>query len=122
MHSASSWKKPARKARMGSDFMDCKEFLKPTKAKLLLAAALFMLFVPFMAYDNGTRCIRAPCHSSDTGSMAAWLLHSQLIFPPYIHSLNLPLSLLGILICYPIGCALAPYLEKKLAKAKKKGK
>jgi len=49
------------------------EFLKPSRKKFAIAAALFILFVPFINYWNGIMCIRAPCPSDSTGSLLAFL-------------------------------------------------
>jgi hypothetical protein len=40
------------------------EFLRPSPRKIALFAAVSLAFIPFMEYDNGIRCIRAPCPSS----------------------------------------------------------
>ena len=94
---------------------DWKSFLKPSWQKVAIAAALIILFVPFINYDNGIRCIRAPCPSSNIGSVVSWLLfgpraHSQ---PALIYSIDLLIAFAGIVICYALACALL---------ARKKGK
>lgn len=106
-------------------------FLLPTKAKLLLAALLFFIFVPFITYDNGIRCFKAPCPASDTGSLFSWLVprnwsnYTFMLFgqrqsipmPVHIYSLDLPLALVGIPLSYFASC-LPVFLFQKFNKKK----
>ena len=52
--------------------MDWKEFFKPTIGKIVLFLILLIVFVPFISFDNGMRCITAPCPSVTTGSLLMW--------------------------------------------------
>ena len=106
--------------------MGWQDFLKPTKAKLLLAALLFFLFVPFIIYDNGIRCFMAPCPASDAGSAFSWLFprnwsnYTFMLFgqrqsfpmPPHVYSLDLPLALIGIALSCLASCLLLFLLSK----------
>ncbi|MCX6771699.1 MAG: hypothetical protein NTX79_06605 [Candidatus Micrarchaeota archaeon] len=94
---------------------DWKEFLTPSWKKAAVAALLFILFVPFINYWNGIMCIRAPCPSSSAGSMLLFALSG----PRHIYSLDLPIALAGIAVCYAIACALVSFLAKRRGKAVK---
>lgn len=86
--------------------MDWKEFFKPTISKIIVFVMIFLFFVPFIDYDNGIRCIKAPCHSSDTGSVLMYLLFS---YKPNmtIFSFSYICLIAGMIISYLISCAIA---------------
>jgi len=82
---------------------DMKGILKPSRNKYAAAALLFILFVPFLTYDNGTRCIRAPCPSSDSGSLFAFAMFS----PTHVlYQADLLLAAAGLVASYLAACAL----------------
>lgn len=88
--------------------MDWKSFLKPTKSKLGLAAVLFLLFVPFINYDNGIRCIRAPCPADTTGSVVMYSLQvaAENWRSVHIYHYELGLLAIGTIAAYLASCLL----------------
>ena len=101
--------------------MNWKEILKPSREMIAIGAILFILFVPFIVYDNGIRCFRAPCPSSGMGSVLSWSMLSALhMIPGFIFSFDISIAVIGAIICYSLGCAFAPLLEQKRAKQKSK--
>ena len=115
--------------------MDLKKILSPSLNRLAPAALLFFLFVPFMTYDNGIRCFRAPCPASDTGTMLSWLFlqhwpnYTFMLFdqrqslpsPSHIYSLDLPMLLIGFAVCYAIACALVFAFQRFSSRKKGEG-
>lgn len=90
--------------------MNWNEFLAPSWQKAAVAALLFALFVPFITYWNGIMCIRAPCPSDAAGS----LLIFALLAPTHtVYSLNLPIALVGAIVCYALACALLGWKKGK---------
>ncbi|MFH0889606.1 MAG: hypothetical protein V1836_00490 [Candidatus Aenigmatarchaeota archaeon] len=57
--------------------MKWSKLLKLTIGKIAAVIVVAFLFVPFIEYDNGTRCIRAPCPSSNVGSVAMFIMSPQ---------------------------------------------
>jgi len=51
--------------------MNSKKFIK----FLILTLILFIIFVPFINYDNGLRCITIPCNSDTTSSILLWAVY-----------------------------------------------
>ncbi|MBU0471791.1 MAG: hypothetical protein KKF89_06170, partial [Nanoarchaeota archaeon] len=90
--------------------MDWKEFFKPTKIKILTSIIILILFVPFINYDNGIRCIKAPCPADTTGSITSWLISSYNHNIYQIQYINL---LLGIIISYLVSCLIIYLVKKK---------
>ncbi|MFA5930333.1 MAG: hypothetical protein WC861_05610 [Candidatus Micrarchaeia archaeon] len=88
---------------------ELKEFLKPSRNKCAAAALLFILFVPFITYWNGTMCIQAPCPSESAGSMLLFLFSG----PRHIYSLNFPVAMLGLALSYAFACALLGWKKGK---------
>ena len=83
-------------------------YLQPSLKKAAIAAVFFILFAPFLVYDNGIRCIRAPCPSSSHDSIFFWL------FPQdgapalaHIYSLDFLVLIVSAIICYLIACRVA---------------
>ncbi|MDP3965986.1 MAG: hypothetical protein Q8Q04_00460 [archaeon] len=68
------------------------------RRRLILAFLLLMVFVPFLNYDNGTRCITAPCDSGDMGSVALWGINGF----PYIYGVNYLFLIGGIILTFII--------------------
>ena len=98
--------------------MDMKEFLAPTPFKLALAVLLFALFVPFITYDTGIRCIRAPCPSAATNSVLVYAYYSLIVFPhTSIYALNFQMLAIGLALSYPASCFLF-FLAQKYHKQK----
>jgi len=82
--------------------MDKMQFFIPSLRKAILFALIFLFLVPFMEYDNGIRCIRAPCPASDVGSVFAYVLlhpsnHIYRIIPENL--------IAGLLLAYVAACA-----------------
>lgn len=95
----------------------------PSWEKLAITALLIIFFLPFITYDNGTRCIQAPCPSTDTGTAFSWLFrHGLPLPPPQAYSLDFRLLRGGIAICYIAACALAYFLPRMLATQDQKKK
>jgi len=98
--------------------MDWKKFFKPTKAKIITAIIILIIFVPFIIYDNGTRCFMAPCPSSSYASIALWLLLSLVSLLArhsfvFIYSISLPILIIGIILSYLISCLIIFKKRKK---------
>jgi len=89
--------------------MNLKSFLKPTLAKIIVTILVLVIFVPFIHYDNGIRCVRAPCPSEDEGSIAMWLIFSHHF---YIYSLSYVNLIIGIFLSYLVSCAAIFAIEK----------
>lgn len=52
-------------------------FLYPTRARILVTLFLVILFLPFVVYDTGIRCITVPCDSESLASPISYaLFHS----------------------------------------------
>ena len=126
-----------RKASLFSDFMDLKDFLKPTKAKLLAFVVCSLLFGPILIYSvAGKECYGSP------GGGASGCYQLPINFDTYvrmlIHFLSTPLYIIvgiyqkqftmfwfGLLIpllTYIIACAIVMYIKtrKKPKKRKKR--
>ncbi|MEK7257208.1 MAG: hypothetical protein AAB316_20810, partial [Bacteroidota bacterium] len=98
-----------------------KEFLRQAKAKLALAAVLFLALAPFIDYDTGIRCIRAPCPSAATSSVLVYAYHALIVFPnTSIYAINYPLLALGLVLSYLLSCMLAALYSKLAKKPSKK--
>ena len=82
--------------------MNWKHYLKPTISKLILIAIIFTLFVPFISYDNGIRCITTPCPNESTGSVAAWLIFSPNFHIYSVNYINLVIGLILLVIFYKL--------------------
>ncbi|VVB98256.1 Uncharacterised protein [uncultured archaeon] len=89
--------------------MGIAELLKPDWKKIALAALLFLLFVPFLTYDNGIRCIRAPCPASSAGSALMFGLSNE----HHIYSVDYAVMAAGIVAAYLISCIAISMLRKK---------
>ncbi len=89
--------------------MDFKECLSPQPiSKAILALALFVLFMPFIQFDTGIRCIRAPCPSSTTASVALYLYSAHISYPnTMILGLDYQVAGIGIVLSYLISCITA---------------
>ena len=61
---------------------------------IILSGFLFVSFVPFLNYDTGIRCIKAPCPSVKNGSLLAYAILSQLT----IYKVKYPTLVIGILL------------------------
>ena len=83
--------------------MNWKEFFKPTLKKIILTLVLFILFVPFIYYDTGIRCITYPCPSQAVGSIIGWLLSS---YNFDIYSISFTNLILGLILSYLVSSTL----------------
>jgi len=66
--------------------------------RILISVLIFAIFLPFINYDNGVRCIMAPCDSVNLGSFLIYALWGF----PYIHQINYLILIGGILASYLI--------------------
>lgn len=84
--------------------MDAASFFNPTVKKIVVAAVIFALFVPFISYDTGARCIRAPCYVAEAaGSIVTWLIFS---YDFRIYSLSYAMIIVGLIASYSISCVI----------------
>jgi hypothetical protein len=107
---------------MGSDSMDCKEFLKPTKAKLLLAALLYLLFIPFINQYTEYVCPpgRSDCPQSIDKHVS--VIEALLLTGTVAQSYMWHFLIVGIPISYLAACILAYAYAKLARKSGKKSK
>lgn len=91
--------------------MDLKEFFKPTITKIIVFAIIFIVFVPFVHYDTGIRCIQAPCPSGATGSLLMYFLfsHNLYIYSGGVLYMNL---ISGLLVSYLLSGTLILIVNK----------
>ncbi len=80
----------------------------PDALKVAAFAAIFVLFVPFIEYDTGIRCITTPCASSATGTIAGFLLSQQ----KYVYGLLAVNLVIGAAVAYLISCIAVRYAFK----------
>ncbi len=90
-----------------------KEFFKPTLAKIIIALVLVILFVPFINYDTGIRCITTPCDSDANGSILQYLINA-----PFDHIFNIHWLVLigGLILSYLIACMIILGYKKSVKK------
>jgi len=94
--------------------MHPKSFLQPTRTKIFLAAALFILSVPFLEVDTGIRCITIPCPASAARSVAEYLSLSR----AEIIGFHYPSLLAGLAISYFLACFLVSVCGKSARRKK----
>ena len=90
--------------------MEIKDFFKLTRLKIAFLLVIVLSVFPILTYDNGIRCIRAPCPSESTGTFLQYF-NSQ---PHYIYSLDYSILIIGLLASYLISCIIALLIEKTL--------
>jgi len=76
--------------------MGLKKILVPNFKKVSLFLMIFIIFVPFINYDNGIRCILPGCDVINSGSL---LVYSFWGFP-YVYQINYLILFGGILVSY----------------------
>lgn len=84
--------------------MDWKSFFRPTLAKIIVAVMIILVFVPFIHYDNGVRCIQAPCSSQGLGSIATAVFFTW-DFGLQIYSISYFNLVAGIVLAYLVSCS-----------------
>ncbi len=91
--------------------MNWKEFFKPTLSKMIVLAIIFAVFVPFIHYDTGIRCIQAPCPAGATGSLLVYVLfsHNLYIYTGGVLYINL---IIGLFVSYLVSCILILIVNK----------
>ena len=92
---------------------ELRELVMPSRGKIIIFLALFLLFVPVVNYDTGIRCITAPCPSSSPGSIFIYVLHGSQIYQFYYAA-----AIIGIVATYLIAC-FAISLKKNVKNFKK---
>ncbi len=90
--------------------MEGKNFFKLGWLKIALLLVIFLSVFSFVHYDNGIRCIRAPCPNEETGTFIQYF-NSQ---PHYIYSIDYAVLAIGILVSYIASCIIAILIEKTL--------
>jgi len=89
--------------------MNSKKFLKPTISKIIAAIFILIIFVPFINYDTGIRCIAAPCPASANGSIVIWLIFS---YNFQIYSISYAALIIGIILSYLLSCIIIFAINK----------
>lgn len=84
--------------------MRVKDFLKPSLLKIAISIILFLVFVPFINYDTGIRCITTPCPSMANGSFLIYLIFSQNF---YVYNLVFFNLIIGFIISYFFACIIS---------------
>ena len=87
-----------------------RQFFKITWLKMAVILIVFLSAFPILTYDNGIRCIRAPCPNEETGTFLQYF-NSQ---PHYIYSLDYTILILGLIVSYIVSCIIALLIEKTL--------
>lgn len=95
--------------------MNFKEFFKPNAKKIIIFTILFIIFVPFINFDTGIGCIKAPCNAGETGSLLTFLFSSYKFYIYYINYFNL---VIGLIISYLISCLIV-FVYNKFKEKKK---
>jgi len=88
---------------------DWNELLKPSREKYLAAVFLFLVFVPCLEYDNGIRCIRAPCPANNIGSLLMFFLFSPTHDIFQILYIN---AIVGLALAYILAAIAVPLYSK----------
>lgn len=78
-------------------------FFRPRWSIVALAFVLFIVFSPFIYYDNGIRCIKAPCYSENLGSVVNFFI---LAYSSSNVSIDYGLLIIGILVSYGLSCVI----------------
>lgn len=86
------------------------KLFKPTILKIFLTLILFVLFVPFLSYDTGIRCITTPCPSETSGSLVQYLFHKTV---PTIYGAHLGIFIYGLILSYILSAVIVIYFRKK---------
>lgn len=89
--------------------MSLKLFLKPSIAKIIISLLIFVIFVPFVYYDTGIRCIKAPCPAGANGSIVMWLFFS---YNFHLFSISYVILIIGILLSYLVSCLILFAINK----------
>lgn len=84
-------------------------FLKPTITKIIVAILILVIFVPFIHYDTGIRCIQAPCPAGADGSIAMWLIFSHNF---YVYSVSYVNLIIGVFLSYLVSCLVIFGIDK----------
>jgi len=79
--------------------MKIKDFLKPTKSKIIITLVLIIVFVPFLRIDNGIRCIQVPCPSSTPASLVIYLL-GLISSGTFINGASYTIIIIGVIASY----------------------
>ena len=90
-----------------------KEFLKPTIGKIILTLVLTAVFAPFGDFDQGIRCITAPCPSGPP----MIIFYLMALFKGYgdIHEIHYLEFVIGVIASYLFSCIII-LIFKKLKK------
>ncbi len=83
--------------------MDWKDFLFPTKLKILISAVIFLFFVPFIEFGLWRECFKAQCPVvTSMGSVLTYLFYGPHWATIYnILYLNVGA---GLVVCYIFSC------------------
>jgi len=80
-----------------------KEFFKPTILKLIITFLYAYFLVPVVSYDNGIRCVKAPCPS---GWATLFEYSMGKLTNEYIFGFSLINLVIGFIVWYLISCVL----------------
>ena len=90
--------------------MPIKEFFRPTIVKIIIALTIFV-FVPFIYYDTGIRCIKAPCPAGADASIIQYFLNAPF---NHIYSIYWISFIGGLLASYILSCVIIFVFNKFL--------
>ena len=91
--------------------------MKPLKfiiLTIILAAIVFIVFVPFINHDNGIRCITAPCPADSTSTLLAYTLFFSHYHIYQFYWTSAAIGIIISLIISSIAVYLYSYLKNKL--------
>ena len=75
-----------------------RDFLSPDTKRIAIFLVIVIGLVPFLVYDNGIRCIREPCPTSELGSVLTYLFRSHNL---YLFDVDYPYLAAGIVFAVP---------------------
>ncbi len=76
-------------------------FLQLNKIKFVLLIVLFVLLVPFIEVENRIQCIKSPCPSTPSESIATFVFHNS-----DMEGINIVYVLIGLIFSYLVSCVI----------------
>ena len=84
--------------------MDIKKFFFPDIITIIIFAMIYILFIP-ITYDNGIRCIMAPCPDKSTGTLISYVFnHGFLVYD---------FNIAGLIMAYLAACLVAYAIRRR---------